>query len=206
MDTYTFDFPFAVLREANTARLPQFKNRRGEPAHDRPDGSDWPPTSWCNAVWGEFGEAANVLKKMERGDFASPEEGRAALGAELGDVLTYLDLLASQVGVKLQGQRVSVARVAAWRLPRLMNDAGRRLGILGAHVEVAEDHGRYAGATFHRDGAAAFDAFAARLGYIAARAEIDLAAATFNKFNVVSLRVGASVTILSCGDRWTVGH
>lgn len=32
---------FAELREANIARLPQFKNKHGEPAHSQPDGSDW---------------------------------------------------------------------------------------------------------------------------------------------------------------------
>lgn len=63
---------FAVLRGANLARLPQFKNRHGEPAHSRPDGSDWTPAQWLQAVTGELGAYANLRKKFERGDIVEP--------------------------------------------------------------------------------------------------------------------------------------
>jgi hypothetical protein len=64
---------FRTLRDANKARLPQFKNRRGEPAHSEPDGSDWKLSAWCNAVTGELGELANLIKKIERGDMTLDE-------------------------------------------------------------------------------------------------------------------------------------
>lgn len=91
---------FAVLRAANVARLPRFKNKKGEPAHSQPDGSDWVLSTWCNAVLGELGELANLIKKVERGDLTL-EEARAKLAKECADVATYLDILAFRLGVDL---------------------------------------------------------------------------------------------------------
>jgi NTP pyrophosphatase (non-canonical NTP hydrolase) len=91
---------FDALRGANIKRLPQFKNRRGEPAHSEPDGSDWKLSAWCNAVTGELGETANLIKKVERGDLTL-DEARADLAKELADVQTYLDILAFRCGVDL---------------------------------------------------------------------------------------------------------
>ena len=91
---------FNALRSANKARLPQFKNSKGEPAHSQPDGSDWALSTWCNAVLGELGEAANLIKKIERGDITL-NEAREALGKEFADVVTYLDILAFRAGVDL---------------------------------------------------------------------------------------------------------
>lgn len=91
---------FDALRGANLARLPQFKNGRGEPAHSKADGSDWTLAQWSNAVLGELGEAANIIKKVERGDLTL-EEARPALAREFADVQTYLDILAYRAGVNL---------------------------------------------------------------------------------------------------------
>lgn len=89
-----------TLRDANLQRLPTFKNGKGEPAHSTRDGSDWCLAQWCNAVTGELGEAANLIKKIERGDFTL-DEARADLAREFADVLTYLDILAMRAGVDL---------------------------------------------------------------------------------------------------------
>jgi NTP pyrophosphatase (non-canonical NTP hydrolase) len=91
---------FDALRNANRARLPLFKNGRGAPAHAQADGSDWCLAQWCNAVLGELGEAANVIKKIERGDFTL-DEARTMLAKELADVQCYLDILAYRAGVDL---------------------------------------------------------------------------------------------------------
>lgn len=91
---------FDALRGANKARLPQFKNRKGEPAHSEADGSDWKLSAWCNAVTGELGELANLIKKIERGDI-SLDDARESVGKELADVVTYLDILAFRCGVDL---------------------------------------------------------------------------------------------------------
>ena len=91
---------FNQLRQANLLRLPQFKNSRGESAHSKPDGSDWSPAQWLQALTGELGEYANVRKKYERGDLDHADFLEKARG-ELADVQTYLDLLAYQLGIDL---------------------------------------------------------------------------------------------------------
>jgi NTP pyrophosphatase (non-canonical NTP hydrolase) len=96
----------ADLRRANVARLPEFKNALGGPAHSQPDGSDWSLGEWSNAVLGELGEAANLIKKIQRGDL-SLEEGRPKLADELADVLTYLDILAFRAGIDLSEATVN---------------------------------------------------------------------------------------------------
>lgn len=90
---------FKTLREANLARLPLFRDARGRISH-RPDGSNWSLAQWTNAVTGELGEFANVVKKIDRGDFA-PDEARQMLADELADIVTYLDILAYRCGVDL---------------------------------------------------------------------------------------------------------
>jgi NTP pyrophosphatase (non-canonical NTP hydrolase) len=96
----TRSLTFDALRGANLARLPEFKNGRGGPAHSEADGSDWCLAQWSNAVLGELGEAANIIKKIERGDLTL-EEARPALAREFADVQTYLDILAYRAGVNL---------------------------------------------------------------------------------------------------------
>lgn len=91
---------FNTLRGGNKARLPEFKNKHGEPAHSEPDGSDWSDAQWLQAVVGELGEYANIKKKVERGDLTM-EEAKPLLAKELADTVTYLDLLAFRLGIDL---------------------------------------------------------------------------------------------------------
>lgn len=91
---------FNVLRHANTKRLPQFRDKHGNLAHAKPDGSDWSPNDWMVAVVGEVGEAANVMKKVRRGDMTA-EEAKPILAKEFADIAIYLDLMAKQHGVDL---------------------------------------------------------------------------------------------------------
>ncbi len=100
MGYMTDGLTFNALRGANTARLPQFKNKHGQLAHSKPDGSDWTPAQWLQAVMGELGEYANVRKKFERGDLNADEFMQEA-AKELADVQTYLDILAMQLGIDL---------------------------------------------------------------------------------------------------------
>ncbi len=95
-----------VLRMANIARLPEFKNSQGGPAHSKPDGSDWSPAQWLQALVGELGEYANVRKKYERGDI-SERQFMAFAKDELADVQTYLDLLAYQLRIDLDEALIS---------------------------------------------------------------------------------------------------
>jgi NTP pyrophosphatase (non-canonical NTP hydrolase) len=103
---------FNALRGANTARLPQFRNKHGQLAHSRTDGSDWSPAQWLQAVIGELGEYANLRKKFERGDVNAQEFMQQAAD-ELADVVTYLDILAMQLGIDRVSQCVgSTIRLA----------------------------------------------------------------------------------------------
>ncbi len=100
MGYMTDGLTFNTLRSANVNRLPTFKNSKGEPAHSMPDGSDWSPAQWLQAVTGELGEYANLRKKYERGDI-SEQEFRTEAKYELADIVTYLDILAFQLNIDL---------------------------------------------------------------------------------------------------------
>jgi len=91
---------FAALRLANIARLPEFKNKKGEPAHSKPDGSDWTPLEWCDALAGEVGELSNIVKKVIRKD-VTRDDALESIREELADVACYLDLLAFQFRIDL---------------------------------------------------------------------------------------------------------
>ena len=91
---------FKTLREANTKRLPQFKNAKGSSAHNAADGSDWSPAQWLQALVGEVGEYANLRKKFERGDI-SEQQFKTEAGKEIADIQIYLDILAFQLGIDL---------------------------------------------------------------------------------------------------------
>lgn len=100
MGYMTNGLTFNTLRGGNKARLPEFRNKHGQLAHSKSDGSDWSPAQWLQAVIGELGEYANVRKKFERGDLSKAEFHELA-AKELADVQTYLDILAMQIGVDL---------------------------------------------------------------------------------------------------------
>lgn len=100
MGYMTDGLTFNTLRGGNIARLPEFKNNKGEVAHSQADGSDWSLNDWMTACVGELGEAANVLKKVRRGDLTL-DEARSKLTMEFADVVIYLDIMAKQAGIDL---------------------------------------------------------------------------------------------------------
>ena len=75
--------------------------------------SGWSISDWFLATVGEFGEAANVAKKLNRirdgipGNTQTEPELRAALADELADAYIYLDLLAQSQGIRLASAIVS---------------------------------------------------------------------------------------------------
>lgn len=83
---------FNTLRAANAARLKHSKYSRCE--------DDWTPAHWMQATVGELGELANLLKKVDRGDFAL-DEVRAEIAREFADVQTYLDIMAMKLDIDL---------------------------------------------------------------------------------------------------------
>lgn len=86
-DTTVCPLDFDTLREANVSRC--------ESAFFLLYA--WSPNDWATALAGEVGELCNLLKKMRRGDVVDPAE----IAKELGDIVTYADLLAARLGIDL---------------------------------------------------------------------------------------------------------
>jgi len=119
---------FGTLRKANLTRLPLFRDAQGRVCHSKVDGSDWSPAQWLQAVMGELGEYANLRKKVERGDLTI-DVARASLADELADVVTYLDILALQLGIDL-GEAVTT------KFNRVSNRVGAPVFIVADGVLV----------------------------------------------------------------------
>lgn len=68
---------------------------------------DWSASDWMTALVGEVGEAANVVKKLNRyrdnvpGNKATIDELRDQLRKELGDTFVYLDLMCQSLGFSI---------------------------------------------------------------------------------------------------------
>jgi len=83
-------------------------NRRRDRWHG-PDTEPWTGADWSNAMCGEAGEAANVVKKLRRLETGTGSQDGLTrqdlvdmLADELGDVLAYADLLAQHYGISLR--------------------------------------------------------------------------------------------------------
>jgi NTP pyrophosphatase (non-canonical NTP hydrolase) len=67
----------------------------------------WSMSDWLTAVAGELGEAANVVKKLNRvrdgipGNDKTPDELKDMLRDEVADTFIYLDLFAQACGFRL---------------------------------------------------------------------------------------------------------
>jgi NTP pyrophosphatase (non-canonical NTP hydrolase) len=88
-----------ALREVNVSRC-----KRWHP----PESTPWTAADWSNALCGEAGELANVIKKIRRHETGAVNEGdptkeqlQAMAAAELADVIIYADLLGAYLGVDL---------------------------------------------------------------------------------------------------------
>ena len=91
---------YADLRAVNVTRCERWHGPGSDP---------WSLADWSNALCGEAGELANVIKKIRRQETGAVNQGdpsmaalKAAAGLELADVVIYADLLAHQLGVDLE--------------------------------------------------------------------------------------------------------
>ena len=92
---------FSRLQWANEQRCFEFRNRQGILCH-RDGVGTWTLVQWTNAMAGEVGEACNIAKKIDRGDFDGlPNEAKQLLAEELADVVCYADLAATRMGIDL---------------------------------------------------------------------------------------------------------
>lgn len=76
--------------------------------------SGWSTSDWMTAMVGEVGEAANIIKKLNRyrdgvrGNKESEAELCDKLRKELGDVFVYLDLMCQSLGFTVADAAVDV--------------------------------------------------------------------------------------------------
>lgn len=90
---------FSDLRVVNVSRCVRWHP---------PSSTPWNCADWSNALCGEAGELANVVKKIRRHDTGAVNEGDPSrdelvgmAAAELADVVIYADLLAHHFGIDL---------------------------------------------------------------------------------------------------------
>lgn len=93
------DLSLDELRIQNRARAHRWHGDDAEP---------WSGADWSNAMCGEAGEAANVVKKLRRIETAiaqpnpvTQDELVSMLAGELADVVIYADLVAEHYGLDL---------------------------------------------------------------------------------------------------------
>jgi len=116
------DLRFSELRSANVNRMLRW--------HATMD--DWTGSDWSNAMCGEAGEAANVVKKLRRHEtgggqnYNTPTESELLdmLADELADVVIHVDLLADYYHIDLaHAVAVKFNRVsAAQQFPERLRD------------------------------------------------------------------------------------
>ncbi len=180
---------FKQLREANLRRLPVFKNSKGEPAHSKPDGSDWSNDQWFQALIGEVGEYANFAKKYIRGDIGPATFLKEAKN-ELADVQIYLDILAFRCNVDIN------IVTGCESMSELRDFSKESLGELIHELDGATVFRQliiYAGEMTDGYRPETFGRFQFMLDRCALTLGIDLSEATREKFNAVSDRIGCDV-------------
>ena len=90
---------FSAFSERNAARCRDGFKHNPE---------DWSASDWMVATMGELGEAANVLKKLNRerdgikGNTTSAAALRTQLRREIADTFIYLDLMSQAMGFDLE--------------------------------------------------------------------------------------------------------
>lgn len=193
---------FQQLREANLKRLPVFKNSKGEPAHSKPDGSDWTTAQWLQAVIGEIGEYANIRKKFERGDIGQWAFDDEA-GKELADIQIYLDILSYQCGIDFNNSGFSGfqdLRDFTWSDKYYCDPPEQCLiNLMAPIANIGSSVLAYSTSEYNELMESVmgsnFKDLQIRLDALAASLNIGLDEATREKFNAVSDRIGCNIYI-----------
>ena len=88
-----YGLTFNHFSEANDARCREAFNH---------DVSEWSVDQWLVAAFGELGEAANYVKKLNRQQLPGDAEVTSRdVVVEIADCVTYLDLLVTRLGYSL---------------------------------------------------------------------------------------------------------
>ncbi len=94
--------------------------------------ADWSASDWMVATFGELGEAANVVKKLnrERDGIAGNSDAKVKLmdqlTQEFADTFIYLDLMAQALGIDLPAAVVQTFNAKSWLIGSCVrvDDAG----------------------------------------------------------------------------------
>lgn len=189
---------FTTLRSANRERIPEFRNSRGGAAHSKPDGSDWSPAQWLQALVGELGEYARVRQQYEAGEL-SYEEFVVEAKKELADVQCYLDLLSLRA---LDKTTPSLGADPAGALQSFIAELGEYANWRKKYERGDIDQDRFVdkGLSKLEASTSLMDAMQVAEGCPAQVTQahpqgVDLGQVTRDKFNEVSQRVGARIFI-----------
>lgn len=93
--------------------------------------SSWSLSDWTTATLGELGEAANIVKKLNRvrdgipGNDKTEDELRQMLADEIADTAIYLDLMAQAAGFDLETIRDAK-----------FNKTSRKIGYIGDGLDT----------------------------------------------------------------------
>jgi NTP pyrophosphatase (non-canonical NTP hydrolase) len=111
---------FKELHEQNAARCQEIWHELDA----------WSLCDWATALAGEVGEACNVIKKLRRSELPGPQQInpdvailREQLKDEVADILSYLDLLSTAAGFRLED-----ALIRKWNVVSERVGSSRRLG------------------------------------------------------------------------------
>jgi hypothetical protein len=200
---------YDILRDANTLRLPQFKNKHGDPAHSTLDGSDWSPAEWLLATFGELGELAEARIAYDNGDLSAYEFEKAAC-KEAADVAIYFDIVTRRM---LDVTEEAFTPDHAQVLMRIIASLGKYANERKKYTRG--DHKSYA--DFQRAVGKSLETAIAMIRLlqyegvhqrpcqkvtISSEIGIDLGEAIIDKFNEVSERVGSDVFITEKGENF----
>lgn len=191
---YYYALSFEVFRELNQKRQAEFKNTNGELVSKQPE---WTPIQWYIALIGEIGEYSNVVKKYFRRDYTENYFLDEA-GKELADVQTYLSLLTNCYDFTLASHRKYLPDFIFNYFEQKdysVDDIGEGLynlfieiNAIGSHIMVEHENDK--NAIFFHLCQAQYN-----LEMLANMSGVDLAKATFEKWNNVSRRVGSEIVI-----------
>jgi hypothetical protein len=197
---------FPALRVANTLRMPEFKNKHGELAHKKPDGSDWNPHQWFQALLGEIGEFARTRLNYDQGSTNRAEFTKEAR-KEAADVQTYLDICSLRFLDEIEEVKQMTPEMLLMEIVASLGEYAnarkkfQRGDITAEQFEQQHREHLTNASMLLEDLMPVFRIKDQPTPVTHAAAGIDLGDTTIEKFNEVSLRVKSNVFITRDGVR-----
>ena len=179
--------PLATLREANVSRHIEWM--RGASV------DSLPLNFRCVELVGEIGEAANIMKKIERhrlgiaGNTADLDVLSAMLADELADVVICADLIAMDLKLPLSENSLSVYARPGYALDTLGVELGRSLSRVCGMVAALAESGPTWRKSVENHLIGALEAVIVVVQKVALSQGIDMVSAISRKFNATSRKL-----------------